>query len=116
VMAQDGDFIYWGQDGNAFRLMPTVAWLNGTIAAAIEQVTGCTAQPGGPVNSDGFSFLRAGIPATTIGTRNTRLGVTGFHRPSDNLDRVVFERLPQTVQVLEAFLMQIHFRGGQHAG
>ncbi len=109
LMAQDGDFIYWQQDGNAFRLMPTIEWLNQAITAAVEQVTGRAVQPAGPVNSDGSSFLFAGIPATTIGTLDTRLGETGFHHPTDNMDRVVFERLPQTVQILETFLRQVRF-------
>jgi hypothetical protein len=107
VMAQDGDFIYWQQDGNVFHLSPTAEGLNRAIAAAVEHVTDRAMQPAGPVNSDGFSFLRAGIPATTIGTLDTRLGETGFHRPTDNLKRVAFERLPQSVRALEAFLSQI---------
>jgi hypothetical protein len=41
-----------------------------------------------------------------IVTLDTRLGETGFHRPTDNLERVAFERLPQSVQVLEAFLTE----------
>ena len=49
----------------------------------------------------------AGIPATTIATVDRRLGVTGFHSPADNLDRVVFERLPQWVEILKVFLVQI---------
>jgi len=109
IMAQDGDFIYWQEDGNFFHLSPTNERLNQAVVAAVKQVTGCDAQPAGPVNSDGGSFLRAGIPSTTMGTLDTRLGVTGFHQPTDNLARVVLERLPQTVKVLETFLSQIHF-------
>lgn len=107
VMAQDGDFVYWEQDGNAFRLTPTAGWLNQAAAAAVEQVTGQPARPAGPMNSDGSSFLFAGIPAATIGTFDTRLGQTGFHRPTDRLERVVLERLPLTVEVLETFLRRI---------
>ena len=106
AMAQDGDTIYFEQDGNVFRLLPTSDNLNRTIASAVEQVTGRTAQPFGPVTSDGGSFLLAGLPATTIATTDTQLGVTGFHSTADNLDRVVFERLPQGVEILEAFLSQ----------
>jgi peptidase M28-like protein len=104
VMAQDGDFIYWQEEGNAFHLVPTDARINQAIAEAVERVTGRAAQPAGPINSDGGSFLLAGIPAITIGTLDTRFGETGFHRPTDNLHRVVYERLPQTVEVLATFL------------
>ncbi len=112
VMAQDGDVVYWQQDGNAFRLTATTQWLNDAISSGVQQVTGQTAKPAGPINSDGFSFLSAGISATTIGTLDTKLGETGFHHPSDNLGRVVFERLPQSVDILETFINGIQFLGG----
>ena len=104
VMAQDGETVYWEQDGTVFRLLPTAEKANQAFAAALEQVTGEAARPFGPVTSDGGSFLLAGIPATTIGTLDSRLGATGLHSPADNLARVAFERLPQGVEVLEAFL------------
>ena len=107
AMAQDGETIYFESDGTVFRLLPTAETINQAIAAAGEEVTGHSPQPFGPVTSDGGSFLTAGIPATTIATVDSRLGVTGFHSPADNLDRVVFERLPQWVEILKAFLDQI---------
>jgi hypothetical protein len=107
VMAQDGDYIYWQQDGNVFRLLPTANSLNKAISAAVREVTGESMHPAGPVTSDGGSFLLAGIPATTVGTLDTHLGGTGFHRPSDNLDRVVMERIPQGVEILCVFLKEI---------
>jgi hypothetical protein len=107
AMAQDGETIYFESDGTVFRLLPTAKNLNQAIAAAAEQVTGHSPQPYGPVTSDGGSFLAAGIPATTIATVDNRLGVTGFHSPADNLDRVVFERLTQWVEILKVFLGQI---------
>jgi hypothetical protein len=107
AMGQDGDIIYFESDGNVFRLVPAAERLNRAIAAAVERVSRRAAQPAGPVTSDGGSFLLAGIPATTVATLDTRLGVTGFHRPADNLGRVVFERLPQGVAILEAFLCQL---------
>jgi hypothetical protein len=106
-MAQDGDTIYLEQDGNVFHLLPTDEKLNQAFVAATEQVTGQAARPFGPVISDGGSFLMAGIPATTIATLDTRLGETGFHRPTDNLERVSFERLPRTVKILETILDEI---------
>jgi hypothetical protein len=107
AMAQDGDMIYFERDGNIFRLIPTAETLNQAVSAAVKQVTGRAAQSAGPVTSDGGSFLLAGIPATTVASLDTRLGMTGFHRPTDNLGRVVFERLPQAVEILEAFLSQV---------
>ena len=107
AMAQDGETIFFESDGTVFRLLPTAESLNQAIAAAVKGVTGHSPQPYGPVTSDGGSFLAAGIPATTIATVDSRLGVTGFHSPADNLDRVVFERLAQWVEILKVFLGQI---------
>ena len=47
---------------------------------------------------------RAGIPASTLGTYDTRLVDQGFHSIQDNLERVVIERLPQAVEILKCFL------------
>lgn len=104
IMAQDGDYIYWEEDGDAFRSLPTAKSLNEMYAAAVEKVTGAPAQPASLVNSDAGSFLFAGIPAASVGTLDARLGETGFHRPTDNLERVMMERLPQGVEILQAFL------------
>lgn len=104
IMAQNGAYIYWERDGNAFRSLPTTQLLNDVYSAAVEKVTGVPAQPASLVNSDGGSFLFAGIPAASVGTLDTQWGETGFHRPTDNLERVVMERLPQGVAVLQAFL------------
>ena len=67
-------------------------------------MSGSPARPVGPVNSDGYSFLRVGIPATTLGTYDKKLVDRGFHGPADNLDRVVMERLPEAVEILASFV------------
>jgi hypothetical protein len=104
VMAQDGDYVYWEQDGNALCLLPTSQRLNRELCKAVQAVTGSVALPAGPVLSDGGSFLAVGISATTLGTYDSRLKDTGFHRPTDNLGRVVMARLPQGVEILAEFL------------
>jgi hypothetical protein len=106
VMAQDGGYIFWEQDGNAFGLTPTSAQVSEVIADAVKQVTGQSAQPAGPINSDGFSFISAGIPTGVLGTFDSRLKETGFHRPTDNLGRVVMARLPEGVEILSRFLQK----------
>lgn len=115
IMAQDGDYIYWEKDGNTFRLLSTAKPLNEIYSAAVKKITGASAQPAGPINSDGASFLFAGIPATTIGTLDTRMGETGFHRPTDNPKRVVMERLPEGVEILQVFINTfIQSTGDEH--
>lgn len=115
IMAHDGGYIYWEKDGNVFRLLPTINLLNTMFSAAVEQVTGMPARLAGPVNSDGASFLFAGIPTTTVGTLDSHMGETGFHRPTDNLERVVMERLPEGVDILQSFInVFTQSTGGDH--
>ena len=104
VMAQDGGYIFWEQDGNAFGLTPASPEVSAAIADAVKQITGQPARPAGPVNSDGFSFISAGIPTGVLGTFDSRLKETGFHRPTDNLSRVVISRLPEGVEILSRFV------------
>lgn len=106
VMAQDGEYVFWELDGNVFRLVQTSTDINNAICRAVSSVTGTTARPAGPVNSDGASFLSVGVPTGVIGTYDLHWVDTGFHRPSDNLQRVVMKRLPEGVKILEDILRQ----------
>jgi hypothetical protein len=108
VMGQDGHYVFWEQDGMSLKLFPTDAALNQAIAEAVEKVTGKPAQAAGPINSDGYSFLRAKIPVTTLGTYDRQLESRGFHLPSDNLDRVKMDRLPEGVEILAQFIRDWH--------
>jgi len=100
VMAQDGSYVYWEQDGTSLKLVPTSPKVNHILAETVAEVTGAKAIPAGPVNSDGYSFIRAGIPATTLGTYDKKWVDRGFHSPADNLERVVMARLPEAVEIL----------------
>ncbi|GEM_PF-753126 len=104
IMAQDGQYVYWEQDGTSFKLYPTHAGVSRAVSAAVAGITGAPASPAGPINSDGYSFLRAGLPATTLGTYDRQLGSHGFHLPSDNLERVQMSRLPEGVEILKLFI------------
>jgi hypothetical protein len=85
--------------------------VNETLVEAVAEATGSPPIPAGPVNSDGASFLAAGVQAGVLGTYDSRLGDSGFHRPTDCLDRVQMDRLPEGVEVLLRFL-QIFDRTG----
>ncbi len=100
VMAQDGDYVFWEQDGTSLNLVPTSNQINQALVDAVTAVTGAPARGVGPVNSDGYSFLRVGVPATTLGTYDSLLVDRGFHSSQDNLERVVMARLPEAVNIL----------------
>jgi hypothetical protein len=105
VMAQDGDYVLWEQDGYSLKLWPCSSEVNRDISQAVQQVTGSAPRLVGPVNSDGGSFLRHGIPASTLGTYDRQQKDRGFHSARDNLDRVVMERLPEAVKILSGFIL-----------
>ena len=105
VMAQDGDYVFWEQDGNSFHLSPTSPEINSAINEALLRATGAPGRLVGPVNSDGASFLSAGIPTGVLGTYDRHFVDTGFHRPTDCLSRVAKERLARGVEILICFLI-----------
>jgi hypothetical protein len=107
IMAQDGDYVFWEQDGYSLKLFPTDPMLNQAISKAVAQVTGHPAQPAGPINSDGYSFIRAKVPVTILGTYDKKLESRGLHLPSDNLDRVKMERIPEAVDILANFIVTL---------
>jgi hypothetical protein len=100
VMAQDSDYVYWEKEGSVFKLEPTHPEVNQAIIEAVREVTGKDPLPGGPVISDGAPFMHAGIPTGVMGTLDSKFGFSGFHRPTDNRQRIVMERLPQGVEIL----------------
>lgn len=104
LLAQDGDYVIWQREGNGLQQLPTTPELNRAVAAVVAEVTGRPARFTGPLVSDSFSFLAAGIPASVLGTYHSRLGGGGLHRPSDNIDRVVLARLPESLEVLARLL------------
>ena len=104
IMGQDGEYVYWEQDGMSLKLFPTDVRLNLAISEAVERVTGNPARPAGPINSDGYSFMRARIPVATLGTYDLELRESGLHLPSDNLSRVKMTKLVEGVEILEQFV------------
>ena len=106
IMAQNGEYVYWEQDGNSFRLFPTSTEVNQRLVEAVQTVTGLPPRPAGPINSDGFRLSQAGVPTGVLGTYDTVLKDRGFHGPADNLGRVVMERLPEGAEILAAFICQ----------
>ena len=107
VMAQNGEYVIWEQDGTIFKRLPTSSHLNQSISRAVKTVTQKTVRFAGPITSDGGSFVLAGIPATTLGTYHAQYRDAGFHRPTDNPDRIVISRLPEGVMILNNLLMSL---------
>jgi hypothetical protein len=106
LLGQNGPYVIWQNEGNVLTSAPTDTALNQRVAATILATTGNAAQLVGGINSDGYTFVKAGIPTCVLGSYDHEQGGSGLHRPSDNLARVQPERLDETVAILAAFLAQ----------
>ncbi len=115
AMAQDGNYVYWQRDGSLLHLSPTSAAVNQLLCQAVQEITGRSPVMGGPMLSDGASFLQTGVPTAVLGTYDQRFKDRGMHHPSDNPSRVVFQKLPEGVRILTRFL-QLYDRSFQPSG
>ncbi|RPI83468.1 MAG: M28 family peptidase [Chloroflexi bacterium] len=106
VMGQNGPYVLWQQDGSIFHLTPTDPHISDMISRSVAEVTGTEPVSGGPILSDGAAFIERGIPTAVLGTYDIDWKDRGFHKPTDNLDRVVFNRLPEGVGILKAVIQQ----------
>jgi hypothetical protein len=107
AMAQNGDYVTWQRDGSVYRLRLTDQRLDNALRRAVKVVTGKDPVSGGPVLSDAASFIERGLPAAVLGTYDEHWKDAGFHRPSDNLERVVVERIDEGVEILIQFMREI---------
>ncbi len=104
LVCQEGDYVYWTDDGVFTTRYPTSGELNALLDEAVRGTTGRGAAPldgGFTTISDSGSFLAAGIPSTTLGNAGSpELGCCFFHSHLDNIERVVPERIEEMVQIL----------------
>ncbi len=104
LLGQDGPYVLWAEDGDARHRVPTPPDLRAWVAQVVERVTGQAPRILPRLNTDAFAFLQAGIPAVTLGTLDSRLGMRGLHRPSDNPQRLHPARLEEHVELLWALI------------
>jgi hypothetical protein len=81
--------LYWKKNGIFLSFLETDAGLRERLNAAWKSVSGGTMDAGGSITDDALHFLRAGVPAITVGhTGLPGLGEGGFHDVTDCMDRV----------------------------
>jgi hypothetical protein len=107
AMAQNGEYVTWQKDGSVYHLHPTDPVLEEVICRVVKRVTGKSPIPGGPVLSDAASFIEKGLSCTVLGTYDHRWGDKGFHRPSDNLERIAVNRIDEGVEILLSFIEEL---------
>jgi hypothetical protein len=104
LLGQNGPYVFWQSEGNVLTSAPTDRTLSTQVASIVQEQTGQPAQFVGGINSDGYSFIQAGLPTCVFGSYDTIHGGSGLHRPSDHPQRVAVERLPETVAILAAWV------------
>ena len=104
LLGQDGSYVLWTENGTATLRHAMDPGLNDALARAVEGVTGCPAALLPLINDDALAFLRAGIPAATLGSLDTSLGDRGLHSALDHPGRVLPVRLDEAVEVLGRLL------------
>ena len=111
VLGQNGGYLLWEQDGTAMVCLPNDAALNAALARAVEAVTGEMPIRAPQLNSDAFAFLRAGIPAATLGSYDRDLGGRGLHSALDSASRVDPARLAEAAEGLCHLLEELDAGG-----
>jgi hypothetical protein len=105
LVGQNGDMIYWEKVGVFLRFLPIDTTLRDRLNVACKELTGAEMSPRARLTDDSFCFMRAEIPAITVGHAGIPgLGLGGFHSPADNMDRVNPDNLSLMVRVLERFI------------
>ncbi len=106
-MGQNGRYFVTQKIGlPVFQELPADEALNEQITAVITATTQeDTVVQQEIMMTDTFPFLKNGIPGTTIGTLDKELGLSGLHRPTDNLNRIHEEKMAQAVEILRRWLL-----------
>ena len=115
VLGQNGGYLLWGRDGTAMISLPNDAALNAALERAVEAVTGEPPLRAPQLNSDAFAFLRAGIPAATLGGYDHDLGGRGLHSVLDSTGRVDPARLVEATDLLCHLLEELDAAGPSFA-
>jgi hypothetical protein len=111
VVGQSGGYLLWEEDGTAMLRLPVDVTLNLGLARAVKTVAGQSPARVPLINSDAFAFLRVGIPAATLSSRDEEWGERGYHSGLDNPSRIDAKRLAETEAVLSHLLTEMDSEG-----
>jgi hypothetical protein len=107
ILGQNGGYLLWLKDGTALYPLSADLELLDTLDGVLRTVTGTGAIRSLSANTDALAFLRAGIPAATLGSFDLDLGERGFHCRLDQPGRIDPDRLEQVLEVLVRFLTDL---------
>ncbi|MEK6221216.1 MAG: hypothetical protein N2D54_03115, partial [Chloroflexota bacterium] len=105
IVGQDSDYMSWTRFGGLVNNFPVAAGVNEQIKEIVLKHTEADMIiKDSVVLTDSEPFLSAGIRGTTLASLDKKMGMGGFHRPTDNMSRVKMERLPELTNILVGFL------------
>ena len=116
VIGQNGGYLLWERDGTAMLSLPADASLNSVLERGVREVAGTMPALIPQINSDGFAFLRHGIPAATLGSFDLERGGRGLHSVQDSPSRVDPARVAETEKILVHVLRILDAEQGGSTG
>lgn len=108
LMGQNGDYVIWEKIGSPIQSYQSDSSLNVLLTEIVNHHAETRLKlHDGPAGSDSLPFLTAGIPATSLASLDGELGFSGLHSPQDNLERIAYEKLPNSIALVENLLYKL---------
>jgi hypothetical protein len=105
VVAQNGNMVYWKRVGKLFRFLYPDPNLIKRLNEVCKGISGKPMDVIDKISDDSFEFGDVGIPFITVGHSGLPgLGMGGFHRKTDNMERVNVKNLKLMIRTLEKFI------------
>jgi hypothetical protein len=97
--------VYWKRVGKLFRFLYPDPDLIKRLNEVWKNISGKPMDVIDKISDDSFEFGDVGIPFITVGHSGLPgLGMGGFHRKTDNMERVNVKNLKLMIRTLEKFI------------
>jgi hypothetical protein len=106
-LGQNAGYVLWDADGTSMVRIPVDRGLSRIVERAVEAMTGKLPEHDRKITSDGYAFIRHGLPTVTLGGLDREWGWRGWHGLLDNLERVDPDRLQEAGDVLSRALLDL---------
>jgi len=105
LAGQNGNLVYAAKDGVFLRYYAPDPALVTRFDRVWMQVSGRHIEKGQSITDDAVCFMAAGIPSIRLGNSGLPgMGMGGFHKPTDNLERVNWDNMRRMHLVLMKYI------------